>query len=133
MISKAEPSETRTHETRDLRVWDLDTLTPVRVLSGHRAALKSAALSVDGRVLVSGDESGHVRVWDTADGRCGRRYELPPQGVELVAVSGSWSRSAATGRWSRWPAWAARCAYWATPSASSATRSTTTARASARR
>ncbi|MFF1912966.1 protein kinase [Streptomyces sp. NPDC058239] len=85
------------HEMRDLRVWDLDTVTPVRVLSGHRTPLQSAALSADGRVLVSGDDSGHVRVWDAVDGSCRRRYDLPPHGVESVAVSGDGSVVAVAG------------------------------------
>lgn len=74
------------HRMRELRVWDLGTVTPVRVLTGHEAPLQSVAVSADGRFAVSGDESGRVLLWDTADGGCLRRWDLPHT-VEAVALS----------------------------------------------
>ncbi|MFF0204686.1 protein kinase [Streptomyces sp. NPDC005017] len=85
------------HQMRDLRVWDLDTVRPVRLLTGHEAPVQSVATSADGRAAVSADESGHVRLWDTADGRCRRRWVLPPHGVEEVAVSGDAATVAVSG------------------------------------
>ncbi|OKI36960.1 hypothetical protein A6A29_41200 [Streptomyces sp. TSRI0281] len=73
--------------TCDLLVWDLDALTPLNVLSGHTTNPTAVALSADGRILVSADDRGHVRLWDTAAGICLQRWNLP-HSVELVAISG---------------------------------------------
>ncbi|MFJ5774640.1 WD40 repeat domain-containing serine/threonine protein kinase [Streptomyces sp. NPDC093094] len=75
------------HRMRDLRVWDLDMVRPVRVLAGHEAPVQSVAMSADGQVVVSADESGRILLWDITDGRCRRRWSLPSQGVESVALS----------------------------------------------
>ncbi|MEU5520602.1 serine/threonine-protein kinase [Streptomyces sp. NPDC047860] len=85
------------HQMRDLRVWDLDTIRPVRVLTGHEAPVESVAMSADGRIVVSGDESGRILLWDTADGDRRRRWDLPPHTVEAVAVSGDGGTVAVSG------------------------------------
>ncbi|MFJ5556865.1 hypothetical protein ACIQCD_05380 [Streptomyces sp. NPDC093250] len=85
------------HEMRDLRAWDLDTVRPVRVLTGHEAPVVSVAMSADGRVVVSGDEGGRILLWDTADGDRRRRWDLPPHTVEAVAVSGDGGTVAVSG------------------------------------
>jgi WD40 repeat protein len=46
------------------------TAWPARTWRGHASAVSSADLSADGRVAISGDEDGSVRVWDTGTGTC---------------------------------------------------------------
>ncbi|KOV65250.1 WD40 repeat domain-containing protein [Streptomyces sp. MMG1121] len=47
-----------------VRVWDLDTGRLLRTLEGHPDTVRTAALSEDGRRLVSGDCHGTVRGWE---------------------------------------------------------------------
>lgn len=76
-------------DRRDLGVWDADSGRRHCSLSGHYAAVRTVALSADGRVLVSGNEAGVVRVWETCDARCARELSIPvPHGsLTSVAVS----------------------------------------------
>lgn len=53
---------------RMVRVWDLQTGEPQRVLQGHAGGVESIALSADGGRAASGGEDGTVRVWDLASG-----------------------------------------------------------------
>jgi WD40 repeat protein len=72
---------------RDLGVWATDSGRRHCSLSGHDAAVRTVALSADGRVLVSGDEAGVVRVWETRDARCVRELSIPVPPGSLTSVS----------------------------------------------
>lgn len=65
-----------------LGLWDLTTQRAVKWLAGHRdptnrfsMPILAAALSPDGRVLVSADGRGHIRLWDIDTGKERRAME----------------------------------------------------------
>lgn len=51
---------------------------------GHAAAVRSLAPSHDGQWLASGDDSGEVRLWEVATGRCSKVWRLGPDPVAHV-------------------------------------------------
>jgi F-box/WD-40 domain protein 7 len=53
---------------RMVQVWDLNTLSRVKTLTGHTDAVRALSVS-DGR-LFSGSYDGTVRVWDEANLHC---------------------------------------------------------------
>jgi WD40 repeat protein len=52
-----------------MRLWDLSSGQCLHTLTGHTNWVNSVALSVDGRLALSGAEDNTVRVWDLAAGR----------------------------------------------------------------
>ncbi|GIM11101.1 hypothetical protein Vretimale_14612, partial [Volvox reticuliferus] len=55
-----------------VRLWNTANGRQLSLLTGHTAAVTSVALSVDGAVAASGDESGAIRIWAVGDGGNGR-------------------------------------------------------------
>ncbi|MFO0807852.1 MAG: protein kinase [Gemmataceae bacterium] len=86
----------------DVRVWDLDSGTSVRVFRGHRDQVNNVTFFPDGRRLASCSRDGTVRLWDLATGQeafvlKGHRTEViglsvSPDGRRIV--SGDWGDSA---------------------------------------
>ena len=50
-------------------VWDLETGTLIRRLTGHQAAVNSVAVSPDSRHIVSGSEDQTVVIWSLESGQ----------------------------------------------------------------
>ena len=48
-----------------VRVWDFETGDLLATLDGHEDRVQSVDFSPDGRRIVSGDEAGVVRIWET--------------------------------------------------------------------
>jgi WD40 repeat protein len=59
----------------------------VRSLEGHHGAVRSVALSADGRVAVSGGDEGTARVWDVGSGVGRRTIVCGPRAVHGVALT----------------------------------------------
>ncbi|KAM0938175.1 putative transcription factor WD40-like family [Dioscorea sansibarensis] len=52
-----------------VRLWDLNTQTPLFTCSGHKNWVLSIAWSPDGKYLVSGSKAGELIIWDPQTGR----------------------------------------------------------------
>ncbi|KAM1431279.1 hypothetical protein ACFX2I_047249 [Malus domestica] len=59
-----------------VRLWDLNTQTPLHTCTGHKNWVLSIAWSPDGKHLVSGSKSGELQCWDPQTGK--------PSGHSLV-------------------------------------------------
>lgn len=57
-----------------LRLWDVETFTPLREFSGHYGGISTIDFSSDGTRLVSGSKDGTTRIWDVATGEELRRF-----------------------------------------------------------
>ena len=53
----------------EVRQWNVAEGKLMRVLEGHRDAIYSVALSLDGRVLATGSYDQKIKLWDVATGR----------------------------------------------------------------
>jgi cytochrome c len=53
---------------RTARLWDLETLKPGPVMTGHENNVNAVAFSVDGSRLFTASYDGTIRQWRTADG-----------------------------------------------------------------
>ena len=50
-------------------IYDARTLTPVKLLTGHRWYVQSISFSPDGQTIASGGDDGTVRLWDVETGK----------------------------------------------------------------
>jgi tRNA A-37 threonylcarbamoyl transferase component Bud32 len=58
-----------------LRLWDVASGRPVRILRGHTDLVVGVAVSPDGRWAVSGAHDRTLRLWELASGREVRKFE----------------------------------------------------------
>jgi len=80
---------------------NIESLAPLRTLTGHEAEVTGVALTADGALLVSSSRDGTLRVWRAADGTllwvlsghtdAVRSVDISPDGTTIV--SGSDDRS----------------------------------------
>jgi hypothetical protein len=70
-----------------VRVWDLATGRELLRLSGHADAVRSIAVSVDGRTALTGGDDRTVRLWDLSSGREVERFAGRHSGITSVALS----------------------------------------------
>lgn len=52
-----------------VRLWDLNTQTPMFTCTGHKNWVLCVAWSPDGKHLVSGSKSGEIQIWDPRTGK----------------------------------------------------------------
>jgi WD40 repeat protein len=69
-----------------------------RFLTGHAASVQSVDLSGDGRLGISGDRDGTLRLWDLDGGACLRVLEGHQEMVESVCLSGDGRRALSASR-----------------------------------
>jgi len=74
-------------DARSLVLWDLETAQQVRRFEGHRSIVRSAALSPDGRMALSGsqgEEGNDLILWDVATGEQIRRFDTDDDIASIV-------------------------------------------------
>ena len=71
-------------------IWDLDGLTPPRLLRGHRSLVFGVAWSPDGRFLASSGLDNAVRLWDATTGEA-RQILRDPDHVNTLFYGVAWS------------------------------------------
>ena len=92
-----------------IRLWNTETATVSRELTGHQKAATAVTFSPDGQLIASGGKDRSIRVWNTSFGRqiTMREVESPeinavefsPDGRLLVAGGGDSSRSGEVRMW----------------------------------
>lgn len=81
----------------DAALWNVDTMRPIMRYSPH-GAVASAALSPDGKLLVTGSWDHSAKIWDAATGRSLRKLEgghtgyvnsaeFSPDGLQILTAS----------------------------------------------
>jgi hypothetical protein len=78
------------------RIWDTTTFAQVAMLDGLKGWIRSAALSVDGRSLVTGLDSGDVNLWEVSSGVSRQLAQRDGNEVRSVAFSPDATRVMAT-------------------------------------
>jgi uncharacterized protein with WD repeat/cell division ATPase FtsA len=85
----------------NIRLWDVETGRPLRVLTGHAGGVLSLAFSPNGRLLASASDDRSVRLWTPANGTEAKVLREHSDQVWSVAfspngrylASASWDRS----------------------------------------
>lgn len=86
-----------------VRLWDIDTETPIQTLRGHTHWILALAWSPDGKRLASGDKNSEIRVWNGDTGKkitkvlknhskwitslCWEPFHLNPQCTRFASAS----------------------------------------------
>lgn len=83
----------------EIWIWNLDTGSVDHMLKMNTEMVTSIAFSHDGKYLASGDNQGHIKLWDTSAWKC--VFELPSRAnvselsfspkSNLIAYGGNWS------------------------------------------
>ena len=55
---------------RTIKIWDIETGTCLKTLTGHTDWVRAVAFSLDGQILASGSADCTIKLWDVADGKC---------------------------------------------------------------
>ena len=80
-----------------VKMWDLESGTPVRALTGHHGWVGAVAVSADGQRAVSGGDDETVRVWDLDSGAALHSLTGHHGWVGGVAVSADGQRAVSGG------------------------------------
>jgi WD40 repeat protein len=70
-----------------LVLWDLATGNEIRRFEGHTKDVRRAAISPDGKQLLSASFDGTMRLWDLESGKELRRFDGPGHFVESAAFT----------------------------------------------
>ena len=70
-----------------IRLWDADTGSHLRTLTGHRSWVYSVVFSPDGNTLASGSDDETIRLWDADTGSLLRTLTGHTRSVESVSFS----------------------------------------------
>jgi WD40 repeat protein len=58
------------HKTKQAKLWDIQNLTCVDTLRGHRDSVNSIAFQNFSNFLVTGSADSTLMLWDTRTGLC---------------------------------------------------------------
>jgi len=72
---------------KNVVIWDLDTSSVRKTLSGHSACVSSVVLSSDGKFALSGSWDRTARLWELDTGETVRTFEGHAKDVSSVAFS----------------------------------------------
>ncbi len=70
-----------------IKLWDLDTLQPLRTLTGHLDIIPALVISPDGNLVISGSADKAITFWEIASGRRLANLPLHADTVLALAVS----------------------------------------------
>ena len=70
-----------------IKLWDVSTGRVTRVFSGHRDWVRTAAISPDGKYVVSGGDDKTIKLWDVSSGRKVRTFQGHGSRISAVAFS----------------------------------------------
>jgi serine/threonine protein kinase len=70
-----------------IKLWDLDTLQPLRTLTGHLDIVPAIVISPDGNLVISGSADKAITFWEIATGRRLANLPLHADTVLALAVS----------------------------------------------
>jgi len=70
-----------------IRVWDINKVKNVRVLSGHTSGVFSAAFARKGKIIISGSADKTVKIWDIETRQCLKTLKGHSDQVNSVSVS----------------------------------------------
>ena len=79
----------------NIRIWDLETYSCVRILEGHSGMIRAIAFSPDGRTLASASHDQTLRLWDQATGQTLQSQSCPDHLVALVFLPSEGNLAAA--------------------------------------
>ncbi|CAN5384927.1 hypothetical protein BH10BAC4_BH10BAC4_01710 [soil metagenome] len=69
-----------------LKMWEVDTQTPVRDFIGHQELITSLHLNNDQNTILSSSEDGSIRLWDINTGLLKNKFKTPG-GVHMAIFS----------------------------------------------
>ena len=67
---------------RNIVVWDIASLDPVKILNGHEGSVQSVCLSTE--YLFSGSTDGTVRIWNLGNFTCAQVLNIAKPVIKLV-------------------------------------------------
>jgi len=70
-----------------VKLWNIETLQPVRNLTGHLDIIPAIAFTPDGRILISGSADKTISFWDINTGRRLSTLSLHSDTVLAIAIS----------------------------------------------
>jgi hypothetical protein len=72
---------------QSVRIWNPDSGSALKTLSGHTDWVYALALSADGTLVASGSWNGEVKVWKVADGAVVKAFNASPGLSQPVATA----------------------------------------------
>ena len=77
---------------KTIKIWDSDTGICLNTLEGHSKEVRSIALTLDGRIIVSGFSDRSIKIWDAERGLCLKTLLGHSSCVNCVAISDDGSK-----------------------------------------
>ena len=100
--------------SRDIVTVDAITGVHLSILSGHTEDMRCITFSSDGTLLVSGDWSGTIKLWDIQTGGTIRALDGHTDAVNSVSISKNHAKIA-SGSWDKtihlWNTWTGECCH----------------------